>query len=181
MPLTFLLGGARSGKSRLAVRLAEASGAPVTFIATSEARDAEMAKRIRRHQQERPAGWRTIEEPVDLVAVLAATPTDEAVVIDCLSLWVSNLLERSHPEREIEELARGAAEVAAGRPGTTIAVSNEVGFGIVPINELARSYRDALGRVNHAWAQAAARSALVVAGLLLPLASPSSLFPQLDA
>lgn len=181
MPLTFLLGGARSGKSSLAVRLAEASGAPVTFVATSEARDAEMKERIRRHRHERPAGWRTIEEPVDLLTALAVTPTHEAVVIDCLSLWVSNLLERAHSEREIAELAGGVAEVAASRPGTTIAVSNEVGFGIVPTNALARSYRDVLGRVNHAWAQTAARSALVIAGSLLPLASPSSMYPELDA
>lgn len=180
MALTFLLGGARSGKSLLAVRLAAASGAPVAFIATAEPRDEEMAERIRRHREERPAGWRTIEEPADLLSALAATSADETVVVDCLSLWVANLLERSHSEREIEELARRAAEGAASRSAATIAVSSEVGFGIVPSNELARSYRDVLGRVNHTWAQAAQRSALVVAGSLLSLAAASSVFPEID-
>ena len=178
--LTFLLGGARSGKSRLAVRLAEASGAPVTCIATAEARDAEMTERIRRHRAERPGGWQTVEEPIHLPAALVAAPTDATVLIDCLSLWVSNLLERAHSEREIEQLAAAAAAVAASRSGATIAVSNEVGFGIVPLGELNRAYRDVLGRVNAAWSQAAHRSALVVAGSVLPLAEPATVFPELD-
>lgn len=179
MGLTFLLGGARSGKSQLAVQLATASDSPAAFVATAEARDAEMTVRIQRHREERPAGWRTIEEPVDLLAALAAARADEAVVIDCLSLWVSNLIERGRSEHEIVELARVTA-AAAARPATTIVVSNEVGFGIVPLNELARAYRDALGHVNRIWAQTAHRSALVVAGSLLPLSDPSLLFPELD-
>jgi adenosyl cobinamide kinase/adenosyl cobinamide phosphate guanylyltransferase len=162
MSLTFLLGGARSGKSSLAVRLAGKSGAPVVFVATGEARDAEMAERIARHRAERPAGWETVEEPLALAAALAAAPGDSCVVVDCLSLWVANLLERG-------EEADGAAAVAAARPGATIAVSNEVGLGIVPATPLGRRYRDVLGRVNAIWADAAAETFLVVAGRRLRL------------
>ena len=166
MSLTFLLGGARSGKSSLAVRLAGKSGAPVVFVATGEARDAEMAERIARHRAERPAGWETVEEPLALAAALAAAPGDSCVVVDCLSLWVANLLERGE---EAEEAAAGAAAVAAARPGATIAVSNEVGLGIVPATPLGRRYRDVLGRVNAIWADAAAETFLVVAGRRLRL------------
>jgi adenosylcobinamide kinase / adenosylcobinamide-phosphate guanylyltransferase len=165
--LTFLLGGARSGKSALAVRLAGASGNAVVFIATGEAGDAEMAERIARHRAERPLGWETVEEPVALAAALAAVSSESCVVVDCLSLWVANLLER---REEIEEAAAEAAGVAAARPGPTIAVSNEVGLGIVPVTPLGRSYRDVLGRVNTIWAEAASESFFVVAGKCLRLA-----------
>lgn len=168
MPLILLLGGARSGKSALAVRRAEAFGAPVAFIATAEPRDAEMTARIARHRAERPAGWTTIEAPADLAEALAAVPEGACAVVDCLSLWVSNLLERN-AEETITQLAAVAAQQAAERPAPTIAVSNEVGMGIVPANELARRYRDALGRVNAIWAEHAAHAALVVAGRQLRL------------
>jgi adenosylcobinamide kinase / adenosylcobinamide-phosphate guanylyltransferase len=159
MPLTFLLGGARSGKSSLAVRLAAATGAPVVFVATGEARDAEMAERIDRHRAERPAGWRTVEEPLELHAAVESAPPDACVVVDCLSLWVANLLEqRRDPGLHVPR-----------RDGHTIAVSNEVGLGIVPATPLGRSYRDVLGRVNAAWAAAADESYLVVAGKALRL------------
>jgi adenosyl cobinamide kinase/adenosyl cobinamide phosphate guanylyltransferase len=157
--LTLLLGGARSGKSRLAVRLAEASGDTVVFVATGEARDEEMAERIARHRQERPAGWQTIEEPLELHRAVASAPADACVVVDCLSLWVANLLEAGRePELDVP--------VRAGR---TIAVSNEVGLGIVPANPLARAYRDVLGRVNAAWAEAADEAFFVVGGKALRL------------
>jgi adenosyl cobinamide kinase/adenosyl cobinamide phosphate guanylyltransferase len=163
MSLVVLLGGARSGKSQLALRLTERADAPVVFVATGEARDDEMADRIERHRRERPAAWTTVEEPVELEQALAAIPPVASVVVDCLSLWVSNLIE-TQPAPQIEAAAAAAAQLAAIREGLTIAVSNEVGLGIVPDNALARSYRDVLGRVNAAWVAAADESYFVVAG-----------------
>jgi adenosylcobinamide kinase / adenosylcobinamide-phosphate guanylyltransferase len=162
MTLTLLLGGARAGKSSLALRRAAACGRPVVFIATAEAHDAEMAERIARHRAERDPGWATVEESGDLAGALAATPADVCVIVDCLTLWVANLLERD--DAVIERLAVEAAELAAGRAGPTIAVSNEVGMGVVPASAVGRRYRDMLGRVNAVWAERAERAALVVAG-----------------
>jgi adenosylcobinamide kinase / adenosylcobinamide-phosphate guanylyltransferase len=160
--LTVLLGGARSGKSALAVQLASAAGRPVTFVATGEARDAEMAARIDAHRRERPPEWTTVEEPIDLGGVLARAPADDTVVVDCLSLWVANLLERGID-------ADDAVAVAGARAAPTIVVTNEVGLGIVPETELGRTYRDALGRVNAAWVEVAGRALFVVAGRVLEL------------
>ena len=168
MSLVVLLGGARSGKSRLAVRLAVDSGAPVVFLATGEAGDDEMAARIARHREERPPGWTTIEEPRALLAAVAGAPPESCLVVDCLSLWVANLIEAA-PAEAIEREALEAAALAAGREGVTIAVTNEVGLGIVPDNELARRYRDVLGRVNATWAAAADEAYFVVAGRALRL------------
>jgi adenosyl cobinamide kinase/adenosyl cobinamide phosphate guanylyltransferase len=162
--LVVLVGGARSGKSRLAVERARAEGAPVTFVATGEARDDEMAARIARHREERPPDWKTVEEPLELAHALAAAPSGDTVVVDCLSLWVANL-----DGRGAEEPAAEAARLAAEREGLTIAVTNEVGLGIVPDNALARAYRDELGRVNALWVEAADEAWLVVAGRKLRL------------
>lgn len=175
MALLVLLGGARSGKSSLAVAVAAARGAPVTFVATAEARDDEMRERVELHRAERPAGWETMEEPIELREAIASAAADSVVVVDCLSLWVANLLEAGRDRKAIEDDARAAAAAAAARGPLTIAVSNEVGLGIVPVNELARVYRDVLGRVNAIWCAAAADSALVVAGRLLPLVTPERL------
>jgi adenosylcobinamide kinase / adenosylcobinamide-phosphate guanylyltransferase len=169
MTLTVLLGGARSGKSALAVRRAGALGTPVVFVATAEALDDEMTERVERHRAERPAGWSTIEAPVDLAAALGQVPAEACAVVDCLSLWVANLVLLGRDEDELMELASEAAELAAIRPGSTIAVSNEVGMGVVPEYELGRRYRDALGRVNAIWAKRAAEAFLVVAGRTLAL------------
>ena len=162
MTLVVYLGGARSGKSTFAVERARAEGAPVTFIATGEAGDEEMARRIARHRAERPAEWELVEEPIELHAALAGVPQGATAIVDCLSLWVANLGERDADER--------AGALAAGRDGLTIAVTNEVGLGIVPANELARAYRDRLGRVNAAWVDAAHEAYFVVAGRTLRLA-----------
>jgi adenosylcobinamide kinase/adenosylcobinamide-phosphate guanylyltransferase len=167
--LSLLLGGARSGKSTLAVRRAQAFGGPVVFVATAEARDGEMADRIARHRAERPAGWVTVEAPLDLAAALVAAPARACVIVDCLSLWVANLIERGDGEAAIVRLADETARVAATRAAPTVAVTNEVGMGIVPPYELGRRYRDVLGRVNAIWAGHAADAALVVAGRTLAL------------
>jgi adenosylcobinamide kinase/adenosylcobinamide-phosphate guanylyltransferase len=165
MTLVLLIGGARSGKSRLALERADQEARPVCFIATGQALDAEMTDRIERHRAERPAAWTTVEEPVELERALAGAPEDSTAIVDCLSLWVANVFE----SRPVEELSAAAAHVAGTRPGLTIAVTNEVGLGIVPDNALARAYRDALGRVNAQWAAAADEVHLVVAGRTLAL------------
>jgi adenosylcobinamide kinase / adenosylcobinamide-phosphate guanylyltransferase len=169
MPLVFLVGGARSGKSRLAQLVALETGAPVTFIATGEARDAEMRERIDRHRRERPAGWRTIEEPVDLSRALGSAPGGDCVIVDCLTLWVANLLGAGAAAGDVIASSAACARTAAERGSATVVVSNEVGLGIVPANEAARAYRDALGSVNAAFAAAAQRAALVVAGRAVEL------------
>jgi adenosylcobinamide kinase / adenosylcobinamide-phosphate guanylyltransferase len=162
MTLTLLLGGARSGKSTLALRRAEASGRPVVFVATAEAGDAEMAERIAKHRGERDPRWATVEAPHDLAAALEQAPAGACVIVDCLTLWVANRLEEG--EAELVRLAAEAAALAAAREGPTIAVSNEVGMGVVPATPMGRRYRDVLGRVNAVWAEAATEAALVVAG-----------------
>ena len=159
-----LLGGARSGKSALAVELA---GKRATYVATAVASDDEMAARIERHRAERPPAWTTVEEPVALGVALAAVEGD--AVVDCLSLWVSNLMEAGWEDEAIEDEARAIARAAAARPGMTVAVSNEVGSGVVPATPLGRRYRDVLGGVNRAWATEADRALLVVAGRALEL------------
>jgi adenosylcobinamide kinase / adenosylcobinamide-phosphate guanylyltransferase len=169
MALTLLIGGARSGKSSLAVRAASSIGQPVVFVATAEALDAEFEERIARHRSDRPPDWRVVEEPLALEEVLLGVPEEATVVIDCLSLWVANLIGREDSEDDIADAAGRAARLAARRRGATVAVTNEVGLGIVPANALARRYRDALGRVNAAWGAAADEALFVVAGLALPL------------
>jgi len=166
--LTFVTGGARSGKSELALRLTERADALVVFVATGEAGDEEMADRIAAHRRERPASWRTVEEPLDLAGAIRGLASDEFAIVDCLSLWVSNLLENAEPAA-IEQLAAEAAALAAAHGGGCVAVSNEVGMGIVPANALARSYRDALGRVNATWADAADEALFAVSGRVLRL------------
>jgi adenosyl cobinamide kinase/adenosyl cobinamide phosphate guanylyltransferase len=168
MSVLVLLGGARSGKSRLAVQLAERAGAAVVFVATGEARDDEMAVRIGRHRSERPPEWKTVEEPFELEHAIRAIPAGATAIVDCLSLWVSNVIE-TWTDEAIEEAGAAAAQVASARDGLTIAVSNEVGLGIVPANPLGRRYRDVLGRVNASWVEAAAESWFVVAGRRLRL------------
>jgi adenosylcobinamide kinase/adenosylcobinamide-phosphate guanylyltransferase len=167
--LTFLLGGARSGKSSLAVTLVREWAGPVAFIATGEPRDGEMVERIEAHRGQRPAHWETIDAPLDVRGALECVPEDAAVLLDCLSLWVANLLERGDQAEEIEAESAAVSALAAGRPSLTVAVSNEVGLGVVPVTELGRLYRDVLGRVNARWAAEAEHAALVVAGRSLPL------------
>ena len=169
MGLTFLVGGARSGKSSLAVRFAAESGRPVVFVATSEARDEEMAARIESHRGERPPEWSTVEAPLDLAGALVAAPEEACVVLDCLTLWTSNALEAGWSDEKVAEVAAEVAGLAAARTALTVVVSNEVGLGVVPDTPLGRRYRDVHGRVNAIFAAAAERACLVVAGRALEL------------
>ena len=171
MALTFLLGGARSGKSALAVRSASSWRGPVVFVATGTALDEEMAERIRRHRAERPPGWTTVEEPVQLHEVLCGVPSDVCLLVDCLSLWVANLLEAGWQDDAVEEEASAVAVTVASRDALTLVVSNEVGLGVVPETPLGRRYRDVLGRVNTIFAEAASEPLLVVAGRKIRLES----------
>ena len=161
-------GGARSGKSTWAQLAAEGTaGADLLFVATAEALDADMADRIRRHREDRGARWRTAEAPVAVADVLRSARAD-AIVLDCLTLWVSNLvcgLDASDAElaRRTDELVEALRAQAA----PTWIVTNEVGLGIVPADALSRRYRDALGRCNQRVAAAADRVTLMVAGLPL--------------
>jgi adenosyl cobinamide kinase/adenosyl cobinamide phosphate guanylyltransferase len=167
MGFLLVLGGARSGKSERACRLAAESGLPVTFIATATAGDGEMDARIRHHRDARPARWSTVEEAVELAAAIRAAPREDFVIVDCLTLWVSNLLGARRTADEISGLAESAARELANRRG--VVVTNEVGLGIVPANELARTFRDVLGAVNTIFARSADRSMLMVAGRALEL------------
>lgn len=167
MSLTFVLGGARSGKTRYA--LGEALGQPAArrvMIATAEAHDAEMAARIARHQAERGAAWETLEAPLELAGAVATLGARDVAVVDCLTLWLTNHLLAE------ADLAQKVAELAAtlkASPATIYVVSNEVGQGIVPDNALARRFRDEAGWMNQAMAAAADRAVLVSAGLPLVL------------
>ncbi|WP_034386182.1 bifunctional adenosylcobinamide kinase/adenosylcobinamide-phosphate guanylyltransferase [Deinococcus sp. YIM 77859] len=173
--IVFVTGGARSGKSRFAERRAAAAGAEVTYLATAQALDAEMAERIARHRADRPASWLTAEEPLDVPAALQAAPTP-TVLLDCLSLWVSNLLLADLPDAAVLSRADALLAAARARPGLTVLVTNEVGFGIVPDNALARRYRDLLGWVNQKAAAASDEAWLLLSGLPLQL-NPAPLFP----
>ena len=168
----FVLGGARSGKTALALERAEATGLSPVMVATAEGFDDEMRGRIAAHRAERGSRWSTIEEGRDLVGVLAWSAGEGRIlVVDCLTLWLSNLMaEEVDVEAEIERLAE-----ALVRPGgPVILVSNEVGLGIVPENALARRFRDLQGRLNRRIAAVAGRVTFVTAGLSLVLKDTST-------
>jgi adenosylcobinamide kinase / adenosylcobinamide-phosphate guanylyltransferase len=169
MSMTLLLGGARSGKSAMAMRLAEASGAPVTFIATAVAGDDEMALRIGRHRESRPAEWRTVEAPVDLLVAVRSAGDGDFLVVDCLTLWVSNLLGQGAVAADIDAAAAAVVQSLRGRD--CVVVTNEVGLGIVPVNDLARGFRDTLGSINALFAASADKAVLMVAGRALDLSN----------
>jgi adenosyl cobinamide kinase/adenosyl cobinamide phosphate guanylyltransferase len=173
MALLLLIGGARSGKSEIAQRLASEQDGPVVVLATAQARDEEMASRIEEHRRIRPDSWRTIEEPLRLRERIESVGECDCLVIDCLTLWSANALDRLGAE-EAETEAVAAAAAASARRGMTIAVTNEVGLGLVPDNALGRAYRDLHGRVNTIWAAAADHAFLLVAGRLLTLEAADS-------
>ncbi len=180
MSITLLLGGVRAGKSARALALAmdAAPNGRVLFVATAQAFDDEMRYRIDAHQRERPATWYTLESPLELTAdltrhIASVDPSYEAIIIDCVTLWVSNLLLSlpDSADAEAHVAARTRELVLALQGHRTIIVSNEVGLGIVPPTPLGRRYRDALGRANQLLAATAEDVRLLVAGIELSLKS----------
>ena len=177
--LSFVTGGARSGKSRFAERLARETGRPLVYLVTMVASDEELAARIEAHRRDRPADACTIEAPRDPVSALAAADGASCVLLDCLSLWVSNrLIELGEApalddiaalDAALDDEAERLVALVRKREGETIVVTNEVGAGLVPAYPLGRHYRDLLGRVNQRVAAAADRAWLMVVGRPLPL------------
>lgn len=163
--LTLILGGARSGKSAFAEGLVEKSGRPLVYLATAEALDKEMADRIQIHQDRR-VGWTTLEEPLDIATALGSVPAGSAILLDCLTLWLSNMMH--HGTVDID------AMVAALRmaTGPLVCVSNEVGMGLVSDNPLGREFRDLQGLFNARVAAIADSVIFIAAGLPLTLKAP---------
>ena len=164
--LTLVVGGARSGKSAFAERLLTQSARPRRYIATAEAWDDEMRARIAQHRRDRGTDWTTIEAPLDLVAALAETRPDEAVLVDCATLWLTNHLLADH---DLEPETAGLLAALSACPAPVVIVSNETGWGIVPENSLARRFRDEQGRLNQRLAAASTLVVTVIAGLPMVL------------
>jgi len=174
--LTVLVGGARSGKSALAVRLGRSWTGPVTFVATARTDgDDDLAERVRRHRAERPAHWSTIETAHDVVAAVRDARSDALVIVDCITLWVAAAFDEAGGPARVEQGAAVLAAVAAARAAPTVLVSNEVGLGVHPESEIGRTYRDTLGRVNASLAAGAHRTLLLVAGRAVRLDDPWTL------
>lgn len=166
---SLIIGGASSGKSAYAESLAAASGLAVYYVATATAGDEEMARRIARHRERRPADWGLVEEPLHLAETLwALASPDACLLVDCLTLWLSNLLCADQPGLLAREQAH-LLETLPDLPGRIIFVSNELGMGIVPMGELSRQFGEAAGQLNQDLAVLCDRVTLIVAGLPLPL------------
>lgn len=173
---TFLIGGARSGKSWLGQRLIEEAVAvddPVAAVVTAEAGDDEMADRIARHQNDRPENWQTIEAPHALADAVALVSAEDALLLDCLTFWIANRVMAEVPDHEVEAEAERLAGLLAARTAPTVVVTNEVGQGIVPGDPLSRRFRDVHGRVNRIVADQATEAFLVVAGRTITLDRPA--------
>jgi adenosylcobinamide kinase / adenosylcobinamide-phosphate guanylyltransferase len=165
---TLILGGVRSGKSRYAEQLAVTHGGPVAVIVTATAGDEEMAARIAAHRARRPAHWQVVEEPIALGgALVAATRPGSVVIIDCLTLWLTNVLTQSDGNGLLQRESDALLGAMRSVKGSVILVSNEVGSGIVPVNELARRFTDATGSLHQRLAEACDRVVWMVAGLPL--------------
>jgi adenosylcobinamide kinase/adenosylcobinamide-phosphate guanylyltransferase len=163
--LELILGGARSGKSRIAQERAEVSGLSVVYLATATAQDEEMQARIEHHRQSRPASWPVIEEPVRLADTLCATAGPQTcILVDCLTLWLTNLLCHADPQLLSQERDR-LLEVLPQLPGRIILVSNETGLGVIPADPLSRRFVDEAGRLHQALAQLSDTVIYSVAGL----------------
>jgi adenosylcobinamide kinase / adenosylcobinamide-phosphate guanylyltransferase len=167
--VTLVLGGARSGKSRYAEWLIATYPKPWLYIATAQARDDEMAERIAAHRARREDGWQTVEAPHAIAEAIQAAPAGSAVLVDCLTLWLSNLMEGAFDV--VAQTAR-LQQALSQRVGPTVLVSNEVGLGIVPDNALARRFRDLQGNLNQTLAAQAARVIMMIAGLPVAVKSP---------
>lgn len=163
--IELVLGGARSGKSRLAELIARDSGLSVTYIATSQPLDGEMNERIAEHRARRPAHWGLVEEPVRLASILRErAQADQCILVDCLTLWLTNLLMLDDPSRLAEE-RDALVECIEDFPGRLLLVSNETGLGVVPLGELTRRYVDEAGWLHQRLAKRADRVIFTVAGL----------------
>lgn len=160
--LSLILGGARSGKSGYAEQLAKHSGLAVTYVATAQAFDDEMSRRIKKHQLDRPDHWHSIEEPTQLPLALKKHGNDGVILVDCLTLWLMNLL---HEELDVHQYVNDLLEVLAQIKGQVILVSNEISMGVVPMGEMSRLYVDELGRMHQKIAKQANNVTLMVAGL----------------
>jgi len=173
-----ILGGARSGKSRTALQLAESASAERTYIATAQAYDEEMRERIAQHRAERDGSWRTVDAPLGLVeAVRTQTAPGQAVLVDCLTLWLSNIvLAERDPAHEADRLVQAVRDAA----GPLILVSNEVGQGIVPATPLGRRFRDEQGRLNQRIAEACDAVVFIAAGCPILLKPSPPLQLRLD-
>lgn len=165
--MIFLTGGARSGKSRLAVQMAGLSGKPVRYIATAMPSDEEMERRIAAHRQSRPDDWALEEAPLDVAEAVSRAGNHEFLVVDCVTLWISNLMV-GHDDEDIASEVDRVADGLAGRHDAVV-VSNEVGSGLVPMDPIGRRFRDLQGAANQRFAAAADRSFLVVAGQTIEL------------
>ncbi len=174
--IILVTGGSRSGKSAYALRLAESRPGPWTFVATCPAIDEEMARKIEVHRQERDArAWTTIEEEIDLAGAIARAGAAGVILIDCLTLWINNLMYRASmlgrevTEQEVAGLTDGVVRAALSVPGTVIFVTNEVGLGIVPPDASTRLYRNLVGRCGQAIAAASDAAVMVVCGMPITL------------
>jgi adenosylcobinamide kinase/adenosylcobinamide-phosphate guanylyltransferase len=166
--LILVTGGSRSGKSAFALQLGESGPRPRIFLATAQALDTEMAARIERHRRSRPAGWELVEEPLGVPEALTRSLSrGGTILVDCLTLWVSNLIlaDQGFSEQEAAEQAEDLARRARTSGGPVIVVTNEVGSGVVPDNRLARVFRDCAGRMNQVLAGAADEVYLLVSGI----------------
>jgi adenosyl cobinamide kinase/adenosyl cobinamide phosphate guanylyltransferase len=171
-----LLGGARSGKSDLAVRLGRAWAGPVTVIATAVPDgDADLAARVARHRAERPASWHTQEEPIALEDAVGRVDRSHLVIVDCITVWIAAQLRNGLTEDGADGLATRLAAALAARPAPSVVVSNEVGLGVHPSTVIGGVFRDVLGRANQRLAAHADRTLLLVAGRALPLQDPELL------
>ncbi|MCE5263597.1 MAG: bifunctional adenosylcobinamide kinase/adenosylcobinamide-phosphate guanylyltransferase [Deltaproteobacteria bacterium] len=182
--IILITGGSRSGKSACAQKMAEARPGPRAYVATCPVIDPEMAERVRKHREARVGkGWETIEETVDLAGVIGRARGYRLLLVDCLTLWINNLLYEAEQrgerfmEQEAAERCRELIDAARACPGTVIFVTNEVGMGIVPGNETARRFRDAAGRCNQEMAAAAEKVTLVVSGIPLEIKGPNETLP----
>lgn len=164
----FIIGGARSGKSAFALKLADGMEGTKTYIATAQAYDAEMQERIRNHKDERGQEWHTFEEPLEVSATIKNAGSGVALV-DCVTLWLTNLMGAELKDSEIISKAAGLASVCRQSEANIVIVSNEVGQGIVPDNPMARRFRDLSGKVNQLLAQGADEVYFVAAGIALKM------------
>ncbi|MEG3766491.1 bifunctional adenosylcobinamide kinase/adenosylcobinamide-phosphate guanylyltransferase [Alteromonas sp. 14N.309.X.WAT.G.H12] len=174
----FIIGGARSGKSRFAqqtvTELAQSGDQDIYYIATATVTDTQMEKRIQRHQQDRPCHWKLVEAPYTLPQAIADIPDQDLILVDCLTLWLNNLLFKQ-PEQQFEDIFTQLTDVLSARKGTTILVANEVGLGIIPMGEISRQFVDQAGWLNQAIGAIAHKVTFVAAGLPLTLKASSSL------